>query len=105
MYKQSEHELNRLRVILDEVTRETEKSPDWSNDPLHALAILGEEYGELTKEVLKMTYEQNTSSVWAVRHEAIQTAAKAIRFVLSLEEYRYEPSSQHSQKFKTPHLR
>ena len=37
-----------LLTICAEVDRATEKFPLWPDDPLHALAVLGEEYGELT---------------------------------------------------------
>lgn len=40
------------QVVMDEVRRATQKFPTWPNDPLHAVAILGEEFGELTKAVL-----------------------------------------------------
>lgn len=43
--------------ILAEVSRATEKFPEWPTDPLHAVAILGEEFGELTKSVLQLAYE------------------------------------------------
>ena len=87
-----------LHQILGELDRAIEKYPTWPTDPLHALAVLGEEYGELTKDVLQMTYEPHKSSVDNVRKEAVQTAAMAIRFVLSLDKYQYKNQDQHSQK-------
>jgi hypothetical protein len=69
---------NVINGVFDELTRAIEKFPTWPTDPpLHALAVLGEEFGELTKDVLQMTYEPHKTSAENVRNEAIQTAAKA----------------------------
>ena len=38
-----------LHEVMAEVARATQKFPTWPTDPLHALAVLGEEFGELTK--------------------------------------------------------
>lgn len=83
--------------IFEEIERAIAKFPTWPDDPLHALAVLGEEYGELTKAVLQSVYEPEKSKPFDVRIEAIQTAAMAIRFVRSLGVYRYEPGRQHEQ--------
>ncbi len=76
-------------LVSAEVENATKKFPKWPTDPLHALAILGEEFGELTKEVVQMIYEPNKTSTAKIREEAIQTAAMAIRFVMSLDSYCY----------------
>lgn len=83
--------------IMAEVERATTKFPTWPTDPLHALAVLGEEYGELTKEMLQLTYEPHKTNHGRVETEAIQTAAMAIRLVMSLNRYCYNPVHQHSQ--------
>ena len=83
--------------ILDEVERAMRKFPSWPTDPLHALAVLGEEFGELTKDVLQLTYEPHKSCRENVRVEAIQTAAMALRFAASLDVYEYERGNQHAQ--------
>ena len=83
--------------IATEVARATEKFPTWPTDPLHALAVLGEEYGELTKEMLQLVYEPHKTSREEVRKEAIQTAAMALRLAMSLDRYEYQRSPQHSQ--------
>lgn len=62
-----------------EVARAVAKFPTWPTDPLHALAVLGEEFGELTKAMLQLTYEPHKSSAEEVRTEALQTAAMALR--------------------------
>ena len=83
--------------VIAEVERATVKFPTWPTDPLHALAVLGEEFGELTKEVLQMAYEPHKTNKDKVRIEAIQTAAMALRFVASLDKYEYKPGIQHPQ--------
>lgn len=93
-------EIERLTVfseVVNEVNRATHKFPTWPTDPLHALAVLGEEFGELTKAVLQHTYEPEKSSLSDVKEEAIQTAAMALRFVLSLSQYEYSRCEQHQQ--------
>ena len=86
--------------ILAELERAMRKFPTWPTDPLHALAVLGEEFGELTKDVLQLTYEPHKTSRDNVRKEAMQTAAMALRFAASLDAYEYQPGVQHSQDGK-----
>jgi NTP pyrophosphatase (non-canonical NTP hydrolase) len=90
-------DMNMIEQITAEVARATVKFPTWPTDPLHALAVLGEEYGELTKAMLQLTYEPHKTTTEEVRSEAIQTAAMALRLAMSLERYRYAPCHQHSQ--------
>lgn len=88
---------NAARLAVGEVEKATRKFPTWPTDPLHALAVLQEEVGELTKEVVQFTYEPHKSSLVAVRVEAIQTAAMALRFLMSLDRYEFQRRAQHSQ--------
>ena len=83
--------------VYEEISAATQKYPEWPNDPLHAVAILGEEFGELQKAVLQLCYEPHKSSPEHIKDEAIQTAAMAIRFICSLEKYQYAVSQQHEQ--------
>ena len=87
-----------LAEVLAELKRATMKFPTWPTDPLHALAVLGEEFGELTKDALQLTYEPGKTDLDAFRSEAIQVAAMALRFAMSLEQYRFIRSDQHSQQ-------
>lgn len=87
-----------LEAVKDELRRATKKFPTWPTDPLHALAVLGEEFGELTKAVVQNTYEPEKSTLDDVTEEAIQTAAMALRFVASLYAYRFTRSQQHKQE-------
>ena len=59
---------------------------------------MGEEFGELTKEVLQLTYEPEKANSEALYDEAVQTAAMAIRFLMSIEMYKYTQSEQHKQE-------
>lgn len=84
-----------LVAVLAEVRRASEKFPTWPTDPLHAVAVLGEEFGELTKAVLQAVYEFRPGALVEVRKEAIQTGAMALRFIASLERYEYQKSEPH----------
>ena len=84
-------------LVRDEVQRATKKFPSWPTDPIHALAVVGEEFGELTKAVVQQTYEPHKNAPDELRKEAIQCAAMAIRFVMSLDAYEVHRSEQHSQ--------
>lgn len=83
--------------IETELGRAVTKFPTWPNDPIHAASVVGEESGELVKAVLELTYEPHKTSLDEVRSEAIQTAAMAIRFLLSLDKYNFKQSEQHKQ--------
>lgn len=83
------------RAVLNEVERASQKFPHWPTDPLHALAVLGEEFGELTKATLQMTYESHKTDMVELRSEAVQTAAMALRFLASLDAYTFQRSAQH----------
>lgn len=86
-----------LTDIICELTKATLKFPQWPTDPLHALSVLGEEFGELNKEMLQMVYEPHKTSFEEIRKEAVQTAAMAIRLYMSLDKYEYKQQPQHKQ--------
>jgi len=94
--------MNLIDEVKVELDRATKKFPTWPTDPLHALAVLGEEYGELNKAMLQLTYEPTKSTKEEVRAEAIQTAAMALRLAMSLDRYEYTPGVQHSQNETHP---
>lgn len=97
----SRYPMSGLDKIIDEVkaemARAVTKFPTWPTDPLHAASVLGEEYGELTKAILETIYEYPKSTEKDVRKEAIQTAAMALRFLLSIDRYKYMTSDKHEQ--------
>lgn len=86
-----------MKEVQAEMARACTKFPTWPTDPLHALAVLGEEFGELTKDMLQLCYEPHKTSRENVRKEAMQTAAMALRLVMSLDAYDYKRGPQHSQ--------
>lgn len=88
---------NEIADVLDEVQRAMAKFPTWPTDPLHALAVLGEEFGELTKAALQTVYEPHKVAAGELRSEAVQTAAMALRFLASLDRYNFSSSEQHLQ--------
>jgi hypothetical protein len=83
--------------VYDEIEKAITKFPLWPTDPLHAVAIVGEELGELNRAIVQVIYEPGKASVDDVRTEAIQTAAMAIRFVRSLDKYKFAQREQHRQ--------
>ena len=88
---------NKVDKTIKELRAAKDKFPKWPTDPLHAVGILGEEFGELQKAVLQVTYEPEKATVKDVKQEAIQTSAMALRFLMSLDEYVYKKSEQHIQ--------
>lgn len=68
------------------------KFPGWPTDPVHAAAVLQEEAGELVRASLQFTYKNGDLS--AMRREAVQTGAMALRFLLNLTVMKSRPSDQ-----------
>jgi hypothetical protein len=75
--------------VLNELHRAELKFPTWPTDPLHALAVLGEEFGELTQAMLELKNEPEKprATIEHVRTEAIQTAAMALRLLKNMDRY------------------
>jgi hypothetical protein len=87
-----------LRAVAKELVKAEAKHPEWPTDPLHAIAIIGEEFGELTQAVLQVTYEPGKSLITDVQREAVQTAAMALRFLQSMDAYVYaDDTNTHRQ--------
>jgi hypothetical protein len=68
--------------FLEELAKAEYLHPKWPKDEIHAAAIVGEEAGELIRASLQNTY--GGGKVSAMRKEAIQTGAMAIRFLKNL---------------------
>ena len=83
--------------VAREIARARRKFPSWPNDPLHAVAVVGEEFGELTRAALQLCYEPNKVTRGDVRAEAVQLAAMAMRFLASFDRYDFGPGVQHGQ--------
>ncbi|HEN3291072.1 TPA: hypothetical protein U5D59_000441 [Yersinia enterocolitica] len=77
--------------IIDEAIRATYIHPKWPTDALHAVSILTEESGELMKAAIE--YHYNNGDIEAVREEAIQTGAMALRVLLNIDRYK-RPSDE-----------
>ncbi|ENG5503503.1 TPA: hypothetical protein ACPZN0_002442 [Yersinia enterocolitica] len=77
--------------IIDEAIRASSIHPDWPTDALHAVSILTEEAGELMKATIE--YHYNNGDKEAIRQEAIQTAAMALRVLLNIDKYK-RPSDE-----------
>lgn len=71
------------RDIVKEIARAKEKHPVWPVDNIHRAAIVAEESGELTRAAVQYYYEGGTLE--AMREEAIQVAATAIRFIEAID--------------------
>lgn len=85
--------------VLAEVGRAVKKFPKWRTDPFHALAVVGEEMGEVNKALVQIVYEPEKGvTMGELRAEAIQLAAMALRFIASLDNYDYTPREQHEQR-------
>ncbi|MCC6603065.1 MAG: hypothetical protein IT327_07640 [Anaerolineae bacterium] len=93
-----------IEEVMAELNRARAKFPTWPDDPIHAAAVVAEESGELAKAVLQACYEQEKNEHYfqdqltEVRREAIQTAAMAIRFLVSMDQYTFEAGRQHRQE-------
>lgn len=83
--------------VLLELRRALAKLPTWPTDPLHAIAVVNEEVGELNKELLQLTYEPHKVKPEGVHTEALQSAAMTLRFLASMGRYEFRECVQHSQ--------
>lgn len=88
-----------LAMVRAELARATRKFPTWPDDPLHAVAVVAEESGELTRAVLQAVYEPHKGDPQDAMDEAVQTAAMAVRFLLSRSRYTWRKGIQHTQAF------
>lgn len=79
--------------LLKELAYANHKHPGWPvNDAVHASAILNEEAGKLTQASIDHAYghcpEEETTA--RMKEKALRVAAMALRFYVSLPEYKYE---------------
>jgi NTP pyrophosphatase (non-canonical NTP hydrolase) len=84
--------------VSTELQKAIEKFPLWPNDMFHALTIIQEEVGELSKAVLQFNYEVDKGvTVGDIRKEAIQSICMLHRFLNSLDRDKYilADTSQH----------
>ena len=74
-----------LELIINELKRAEELHPRWPEDILHAVAIVNEEAGEVTKAASDFVY--NNGPLYAVQKELVQTAAMCVRMLLHIGKY------------------
>lgn len=85
-------------AVAAELAAARAKFPHWPTDPLHAVAVIGEELGELTRALVQVTYEPGKASLADVEKEATQVAAMALRFFHNLNRYVYDDGlNQHKE--------
>ncbi len=94
----------RMHVVLHELNRACRKFPTWPTDPLHAMGVVNEEVGELSKAVLQAVYEPEKNPEGAVEKEALQAAAMLLRFLASLDQYEFTGAPQHTQPLTSARL-
>ncbi|NQU42152.1 hypothetical protein HQ520_02620 [bacterium] len=75
-----------ITLIFEELAKAENKHPGFPVDPIHAAAILAEEAGETVQASLDYVY--HAGSLDEMAHEAAQTAAMGLRFLLNLKHYR-----------------
>lgn len=85
-----------LEAVVKELGEAMAKHPLWPVNVVHGAAIVGEQAGELVRAALHEAYGLDNGP--ALRQEAIQTAAMAIRFLLNLGEMLGMPSVQVEDK-------
>lgn len=88
-----------IEDVVEEIRKAVVKFPTWPTRIIDAGNVVSEEAGELAKACLQVVYEPEKENLSGVRMEAIQTAAMAIRFLVSLDRYSVEPGEQHEQGF------
>lgn len=87
-----------------ELDRSASKFPTWPTDPIHAVAIISEELGELTSALIQMIYEPAKGvTMEHIRAEAQQVAATALRFLQGMDHYQFAPCPQYDQPSRGVH--
>lgn len=71
-----------INLVFSELEKAEQKHPGWPDDKIHAAAIVAEEAGELVQASIDHVYKEN--NIEKMKHEAAQTAAMGIRFLLNI---------------------
>jgi len=86
-FSQNELKTRTIDLIITDIEDELElalqKFPNFPCDPLHAVAVMGEEAGEATQAALQWVYEGGNKE--NTRNELIQTAAMCIRMISGID--------------------
>lgn len=84
-----------IRDVIAELTRAESLHPNWPSDPIHAVAVLVEEVGELTQKCLQATHEPRKGvTIDEVREEAVQAAAMGLRFLVNFHRYQFPAAAR-----------
>lgn len=74
-----------------EMARAVAKFPMWPTDMYHAFAIVGEEIGEVFKDIVQYHYEPHKNkSPETIRAECLQSMCMLMRFVAALDSGHYQ---------------
>lgn len=73
-----------IEHMLNEVDRAELKHPNWPEDKIYSLAIVGEEYGEAQREAVKIEMNEQDASKVNLKKELIQTMATCFRALKSI---------------------
>jgi NTP pyrophosphatase (non-canonical NTP hydrolase) len=76
-----------IALFCKELLNAEAKHGSFPSDPVHAVSIINEEIGELTKACLQFYYGDEKTKE-KIKNEAIQVGAMALRFLLDLEKYK-----------------
>jgi len=68
-----------IEHMLNEVDRAESKHPNWPDDKIYALAIVGEEFGEAMREAVKIEMNESDKSLPNLKKELIHTMATCFR--------------------------
>ena len=86
-FSQKETKTETISKIVSDIEEEIEfamqKFPTFPCDPIHAVAVMGEESGEAIQAALQWMYEGG--SMGKTRKELIQTAAMCIRCLSGID--------------------
>lgn len=81
-----------ITALVLELLRAEDLHQGWFEDPLHALAVVNEEVGELNHagyDFFFGSFFEGSEEIRAkMKDEAVQSGAMCIRFLLGLEDYR-----------------
>jgi len=83
----SQKETEICSEILDELSRDRKKHPDFPDDLVHRVSIVNEESGEAIRAALQAMFEGHPVSL--VRKELIETAAMCVRVIHSIDQVRF----------------
>lgn len=73
-----------IEHVLNEVDRAQNKHPNWPDDKIYSMAIVGEEFGEAMREAVKIEMNEDDKSLPNLKKELIHTMATCFRVLKNL---------------------